>query len=210
MLENHPIFPERANISIAACDGARRDHPPHLGARRRPDPRLRHGRLRRRRQRRPHPPHRAARRPSRCRAARSPIEWRDDDHVMMTGPAEWEFSGDASTRRPARWARDTAGAPPDGASRSSPSAAASTPTSSEVMRERPRPRGRRLERRRGHRQHLRGDRRGGAPGAAGDPQGAPRQPEARDHRHRLRRADRPGELSPPCPRSISSSATRRS
>ena len=21
------------------------------------------------------------------------IEWRDDDHVIMTGPAEWEFSG---------------------------------------------------------------------------------------------------------------------
>ncbi len=21
------------------------------------------------------------------------IEWRDDDHVLMTGPAEWEWSG---------------------------------------------------------------------------------------------------------------------
>jgi diaminopimelate epimerase len=21
------------------------------------------------------------------------IEWREDDHVIMTGPAEWEFAG---------------------------------------------------------------------------------------------------------------------
>ena len=34
------------------------------------------------------------------------IEWRADDHVIMTGPAEWEFSG---TFDPATgdWARDT-------------------------------------------------------------------------------------------------------
>ena len=48
LLENHPIFPERANISLAHV--ADRDHRhPHLGARRRPDAGLRHGRLRRRR-----------------------------------------------------------------------------------------------------------------------------------------------------------------
>ncbi len=37
------------------------------------------------------------------------IEWRGDDHVIMTGPAEWEFSGtfDPST---GAWSRDEAGA----------------------------------------------------------------------------------------------------
>jgi diaminopimelate epimerase len=34
------------------------------------------------------------------------VEWRDDDHVILTGAAEWEFSGrfDPST---GTWARDT-------------------------------------------------------------------------------------------------------
>ena len=34
------------------------------------------------------------------------VEWRDDDHVILTGAAEWEFSGsfDPST---GAWARDT-------------------------------------------------------------------------------------------------------
>ena len=34
------------------------------------------------------------------------VEWRDDDHVILTGPAEWEFSGsfDPAT---GTWARDT-------------------------------------------------------------------------------------------------------
>jgi len=34
------------------------------------------------------------------------VEWRDDDHVVLTGPAEWEFSGrfDPAT---GAWARDT-------------------------------------------------------------------------------------------------------
>ena len=48
MLENHPIFPDRANISLAhvtSRDGADGED---LGAWRRPDPRLRHRRLRRR------------------------------------------------------------------------------------------------------------------------------------------------------------------
>ena len=34
------------------------------------------------------------------------IEWRDDDHVIMTGPAEWEFSGSFDPATGA-WARDT-------------------------------------------------------------------------------------------------------
>ncbi len=92
LLENHPIFPERANISLArvlsrteidlkvwergvglteACGSAA-----------------------------------CATAVSAARTGRSErtvkvnlpggslaIEWRDDDHVIMTGPAEWEFSG---------------------------------------------------------------------------------------------------------------------
>jgi diaminopimelate epimerase len=34
------------------------------------------------------------------------IEWRADDHVVMTGPAEWEFSGSFDPATGA-WARDT-------------------------------------------------------------------------------------------------------
>lgn len=104
LLEHHPIFPERANISIAhvtspetidlrtwergagltracgsaACAAA-------VSAVR-------------------------TRRTGRTVTVNVPggplrIEWRDDDHVMMTGPAEWEFSG---TFDPAtgEWSRD--------------------------------------------------------------------------------------------------------
>jgi len=104
LLEHHPIFPERANISIAhvtspetidlrtwergagltracgsaACAAA-------VSAAR-------------------------TRRTGRTVTVNVPdgpllIEWRDDDHVMMTGPAEWEFSGtfDPST---GEWSRD--------------------------------------------------------------------------------------------------------
>ena len=46
MLENHPMFPERANISLARGDVARPHRAAHLGARRRPDQGLRLGRLR--------------------------------------------------------------------------------------------------------------------------------------------------------------------
>jgi len=37
------------------------------------------------------------------------IEWRNDDHVMMTGPAEWEFSG-AFDPATGAWSRDETGA----------------------------------------------------------------------------------------------------
>jgi diaminopimelate epimerase len=37
------------------------------------------------------------------------IEWRDDDHVIMTGPAEWEFSGMLDPETGA-WSRDEQGA----------------------------------------------------------------------------------------------------
>ena len=92
LLENHPIFPERANISIAHVTSPRGDHDPHLGARRRADQGLRLGGLR--------GAVSAARtkRTGRAVTVTVPggdlsIEWRDDDHVIMTGPAEWEFSG---------------------------------------------------------------------------------------------------------------------
>ena len=59
MLENHPIFPERANISLAAVDITDANPAAHLGARCRADAGLRIGRVCRRRARRPHPSHRA-------------------------------------------------------------------------------------------------------------------------------------------------------
>ena len=105
LLENHPIFPERANITIAqvtsrdsmiirtwergagltkACGSAA-----------------------------------CAAAVSAARTKRTgrkvtvtvpggplQIEWQDDDHVMMTGPAEWEFSGTFDPATGA-WARDT-------------------------------------------------------------------------------------------------------
>ena len=63
------------------------------------------------------------------RAASCTIEWRDDDHVVMTGAAEWEFSGTLRSRHRRVGARHgkcglMAAAR---ASRSSPSAAGSTP-----------------------------------------------------------------------------------
>ena len=93
LLENHPIFPERANISLCAVKSTRPSDRAHVGTRRRADEGLRHRRLRRR-----------------CRAARTRranrkvtvtlpggdlmIDWReDDDHVLMTGPVEYEFEG---------------------------------------------------------------------------------------------------------------------
>ncbi|MDH6231431.1 diaminopimelate epimerase [Mesorhizobium soli] len=104
MLENHPIFPERANISIAqvtardaitlrtwergagltrAC-GSAACAAAVCGAR--------------------------TRRTDRKVTVTVPggplvIEWRDDDHVIMTGPAEWEFSG-AFDPATGAWQRD--------------------------------------------------------------------------------------------------------
>ncbi len=108
LLENHPIFPERANITIAqvtapdalvmrtwergagltrACGSAA--CAAVVSAAR-------------------------TRRASRKVTATVPggdllIEWRDDDHVIMTGPAEWEFSGHFDPATGA-WARDLEGA----------------------------------------------------------------------------------------------------
>ena len=105
LLENHPIFPERANITIAqvtsrdsmnirtwergagltlAC-GSAACAAAVSGARTN-----RTGR----------PVEITA--PS---GGKLQIEWRDDDHVIMTGPAEWEFSGTLDPKTGA-WQRD--------------------------------------------------------------------------------------------------------
>jgi len=104
LLENHPIFPERANITIArvtspeaitirtwergagltrACGSAA--CATAVAAAR-------------------------TRRTGRKVTVTVPggpllIEWRDDDHVIMTGPAEWEFSGSFDPATGA-WERD--------------------------------------------------------------------------------------------------------
>ncbi len=108
LLENHPIFPERANITIArvtapdaitirtwergagltrACGSAA--CATAVAAAR-------------------------TRRTGRSVTVTVPggplaIEWRDDNHVMMTGPAEWEFSGIFDPETGA-WSRDVEGA----------------------------------------------------------------------------------------------------
>jgi len=108
LLENHPIFPERANITIAqvtarhamtirtwergagltrAC-GSAACAAAVCGART--------GRTGRR---------------VTVTVPGGPlaIDWRDDDHVVMTGPAEWEFSGTLDPATGA-WKRDIEGA----------------------------------------------------------------------------------------------------
>ncbi|MDQ2632103.1 MAG: diaminopimelate epimerase [Pseudomonadota bacterium] len=106
LLENHPIFPERANISIAQVTS--------------------HDTLNLRTWERG-AGLTAACGSATCAAAVSAartgrtgrtvtvtvpsggtlkIDWRDDDHVVMTGPAEWEFSGTFDPATGA-WARDT-------------------------------------------------------------------------------------------------------
>ncbi|MDN2580016.1 diaminopimelate epimerase [Aquibium sp. ELW1220] len=108
LLENHPIFPERANITIAqvtsrrsmtirtwergagltrAC-GSAACAAAVAGAR--------------------------TGRTERSVELSAPggllrVTWRDDDHVVLTGPAEWEFSGTFDPQTGA-WARETEGA----------------------------------------------------------------------------------------------------
>ena len=95
MLEHHPLFPQRANITLARVDA--KDHAVHqgVGARRRPDQGLRHGGLRRHGGGLPPEAARRPRPPSRCRAAICFMEVRESDgHVIMTGPVAYEFEGD--------------------------------------------------------------------------------------------------------------------
>ena len=72
VLEHDPIFPERANITLAATAVARSRRDPHLGARRRPHQGLRLGGLRRRGRRGAARPHRPQGDGDACRAAISP------------------------------------------------------------------------------------------------------------------------------------------
>lgn len=109
LLEHHPIFPERANISIAqvtandaltlrtwergagltrACGSAACAAAVSAARTGRTDRRV----------------------TVTVPGGPLEIEWRDDDHVIMTGPAEWEFSGTFDPATGA-WARDAAAAP---------------------------------------------------------------------------------------------------
>lgn len=105
MLENHPIFPERANITIAQVTardavtirtwerGAGLTRACGSAACATVAAAARTGRT------------------ERAIALTAPggllsVEWRDDDHVVLTGPAEWEFSGTFDPATGA-WARET-------------------------------------------------------------------------------------------------------
>jgi len=106
MLENHPIFPERANVTIAQVTS--RDTMNIRTWERGAGLTLACGSAT------------CAAAVSAARTGRTgrnvavtvpsggtlTIEWRDDDHVVMTGPAEWEFSGTFDPATGA-WARDT-------------------------------------------------------------------------------------------------------
>ena len=130
------------------------------------------------------------------------IEWREsDDHVLMTGPVEFEFEGRFD---PALFAQVP------GAWHERRRRHLRLPAQHLRIRSHPARGGRRRPERRRGGQHLRGDGGSGAPGAPGDPQPPARAPRGADRRHRLRGADRAGTLSPPCPRSTACSATPRS
>ena len=92
ILENHPIFPERANISIARVTSREaltlRTWERGVGLTRACGSAACAAAVSAAR----------TRRTGRTVTVTVPggdllIEWRDDDHVMMTGPAEWEWSG---------------------------------------------------------------------------------------------------------------------
>ncbi|MCC0028372.1 MAG: diaminopimelate epimerase [Zhengella sp.] len=108
LLENHPIFPERANISIARIHsrtqvtirtwerGAGLTRACGSAACATAVAAIR------------------LRRMERAVTVTVPggplgIEWNDDNHVVMTGPAEWEFSGTLDPETGA-WKRDAEGA----------------------------------------------------------------------------------------------------
>ncbi len=104
LLENHPIFPERANISLAlvesrdriilrtwergvgltlACGSAACAAAVSAARTRRTGRKV----------------------TVQVRGGPLQIDWRDDNHVIMTGPAEWEFSGKLDPAS-GEWTRD--------------------------------------------------------------------------------------------------------
>ncbi|MBL8584909.1 MAG: diaminopimelate epimerase [Rhizobiaceae bacterium] len=105
LLENHPLFPERANITIAQVTspetmnirtwerGAGLTQACGSAACAAAVSAARTGRTGRKV---------ALTTPS---GATLRVEWREDDHVVLTGPAEWEFSGDFDPETGA-WQRD--------------------------------------------------------------------------------------------------------
>ncbi|PSJ58667.1 diaminopimelate epimerase [Kumtagia ephedrae] len=105
LLENHPVFPERANITIAGVTGADqltiRTWERGAGLTKACGSAACAAAVAAARTRR------TGRQVS-IIAPGGPlsVEWRGDDHVVLTGPAEWEFSGsfDPAT---GTWARDT-------------------------------------------------------------------------------------------------------
>ena len=91
-LEHDPIFPERANISLARVVRARPHRTQGLGARRRPDAGLRLRRLRRPRRRRATGPHGPLARVVGLPGGDLDILWRESDGmVVMEGPVAFEF-----------------------------------------------------------------------------------------------------------------------
>ncbi len=108
LLENHPIFPERANITIAQVTSpssmAIRTWERGAGLTRACGSAACAATV-------------AAARTGRTgrkvdiTAPGGPleVEWREDDHVILTGPAEWEFAGNFDPRTGA-WAREIEGA----------------------------------------------------------------------------------------------------
>jgi diaminopimelate epimerase len=105
LLENHPLFPERANITIAQVTS--------------PDSLVMRTWERGAGLTRACGSAACAAAVSAARTKRTGrkvtvtvpggdllIEWRDDDHVIMTGPAEWEFSGNLDPATGV-WTRDT-------------------------------------------------------------------------------------------------------
>ncbi|OJU52737.1 MAG: diaminopimelate epimerase [Mesorhizobium sp. 61-13] len=105
MLENHPLFPERANITIAQVTGPDaltiRTWERGAGLTRACGSAACAAAVAAAR----------TRRTGRSVNLTAPggqlhVEWRDDDHVVLTGAAEWEFSGTFDPATGA-WQRDT-------------------------------------------------------------------------------------------------------
>jgi diaminopimelate epimerase len=106
LLENHPIFPERANITIAQVTSPRtmiiRTWERGAGLTKACGSAACAAVVAAAR----------TRRTGRSVSLLTPgggelnVEWREDDHVILTGPAEWEFSGSFDPATGA-WVRDT-------------------------------------------------------------------------------------------------------